>query len=494
MTDVRDEHAGRLQKLDALRAEGEAYVNAFERDTLANDLHEAYAEASKEQLAEQAVAAKLAGRIVLRRVMGKASFFTLRDVSGEIQCYLRRDDIGSSSYDAFRNHGDLGDIVGVAGTLMRTNKGELTLELNEFLILAKSLQPFPDKFHGIEDQELRYRRRYVDLIANENSRIIFRKRAEVIRELRRFLDERGYLEVETPMMHPIPGGAVARPFITHHNAFDTDLFLRVAPELYLKRLVVGGYERVYEINRNFRNEGISTKHNPEFTMLEFYEAYSTYEDLIEMTVEMMRELAQEICGSTIIEYDGRQVDFAAPPRRLTMQQAVAETCEVDHDELKDVDQLRELTKVHDIAADGALGWGGLLNLLFETLVEEHLVEPTFITHHPAEISPLARANEDDGDVTDRFEYYVGGREIANGFSELNDPEDQAARFRDQVRKLEAGDREAMHFDSDYITALEYGMPPSAGEGVGIDRLVMLLTNSTTIREVILFPLLRQLSS
>ena len=491
MADERDEVTSRRHKLAVLRDKSNSYVNTFRRDAVANELQESFSEYSKQDLLESEHTARVAGRMVLRRVMGKASFFTLRDGYGELQCYIRRDDIGDEDYDLFRSLSDLGDIVGAAGRLMRTNKGELTLELDEFKLLAKSLQPFPDKFHGLEDQELRYRRRHVDLIANENSRAIFLQRSRIISQLRRFLDARGYLEVETPMMHPIPGGAIARPFVTHHNTFNTDLYLRVAPELYLKRLVVGGFERVYEINRNFRNEGISTKHNPEFTMLEFYQAYATYEDLIELTELLLRELALEVCGTTLIEFDGNQIDLDQNARRISMQQLVAEHCGVNHDDLSDLAYLRGLANKNDLDVDASLGWGGMLNFLFESLVESQIVQPTFVTHHPAEVSPLARRNELNPEVTDRFELFIAGWEVANAFSELNDPDEQAERFREQVRRLEAGDQEAMSFDHDYIAALEYGMPPAAGEGIGVDRLAMLLTNSTTIREVILFPLLRR---
>lgn len=491
MVDERDEVTGRRHKLARLRDRGNPYDNSFRRDAFAIELQDSFAEYSKEDLLENAHIARIAGRIVLRRVMGKASFFTLRDGSGEIQCYLRRDDIGDADYELFRSMSDLGDIVGASGRLMRTNKGELTLELDEFKLLSKSLQAFPDKFHGLEDQELRYRRRHVDLIANEQSREVFVQRSRIISALRRFLDARGYLEVETPMMHPIPGGALARPFITHHNAFNTDLYLRVAPELYLKRLVVGGYERVYEINRNFRNEGISTKHNPEFTMLEFYQAYATYEDLIEFTMTMLRELALDVCGTLHLEFEGNEIDLSEDARRISMQQAVADFCDVSHDDLNELDALRQLAEQHELEIDASFGWGGMLNFIFESLVESHLIKPTFVTHHPAETSPLARRNESDPRVTDRFELFIAGREVANAFSELNDPDEQAERFREQATRLEAGDREAMSFDHDYIAALEYGMPPAAGEGIGVDRLAMLLTNSTTIREVILFPLLRR---
>ena len=424
--------------------------------------------------------------------MGRASFITVRDGTGEIQCYLRQDGLGETEYQDFVEVSDLGDIVGIRGSLMRTNKGELTVEAKEFEILAKSLQPFPDKFHGVEDIQLKYRKRYVDLIANESSRSTFATRSEILSQTRKFFDSREFMEVETPMMHPIPGGALAKPFTTHHNALDMDLFLRVAPELYLKRLVVGGFERVYEINRNFRNEGLSTRHNPEFTMLEFYQAFATYEDMIQLTVELMRHLTSEICGSTSIEYANNTIDFGPEPHRTTMTDAVANRLSLAGvGDALDEKVLRQLASERSIPIPTDLGWGGVVNELFEQLVEPTLIQPTFVTEYPLEISPLARKNDGNPLVADRFEYFVGGREIANGFSELNDPDDQEERFREQSRRLQQGDDEAMRFDEDFIHALQYGMPPTAGEGIGIDRVVMLLTGTTSIRDVLLFPLLKQ---
>lgn len=487
----RNEVAVRRRKLSKLREISSAYPNGFERSDWAYALHKQFAESTKEDLARESTNATVAGRIVLRRVMGKASFLTLRDGSGEIQCYLRQDGIGVEEYSNFVELSDLGDIVGVSGQLMRTNKGELTVEADRYSMLAKSLQPFPDKFHGIEDAELKYRRRYADLIANETSRHVFTTRSTIVKQLRAFFDARNYLEVETPMMHPIPGGALAKPFTTHHNALDMELFMRVAPELYLKRLVVGGFERVYEINRNFRNEGLSTKHNPEFTMLEFYQAFATYHDMIELTTDLMVHLVTTVCGSPQIEWDGHSIDFAARPIRSTMLESVAGELSLDNtSDALDEATLREAASVRAVHLPKGCGWGGVLNELFEALVEPKLIQPTFITEYPTEISPLARRNDENSLFADRFEYFVGGREIANGFSELNDPDDQEERFRLQSERLASGDAEAMHFDSDYITALQYAMPPTAGEGIGIDRLAMLLTNTTTIRDVLLFPLLK----
>ncbi|MCY3885766.1 MAG: lysine--tRNA ligase [Gammaproteobacteria bacterium] len=492
--DERNEVLARRRKLAALRDAGNTYANNFKQTHSARTLHVQFADASKDKLAEESIFASVAGRIVLRRIMGKASFISLRDETGTIQCYLRKDGVGSINYDDFVELSDLGDIVSVTGTLMRTNKGELTVEAKNYQILAKSLQPFPDKFHGIEDSELKYRRRYVDLIANERSRSVFATRSAVVKEFRRFFDERDFMEVETPMMHPIPGGALARPFTTHHNALDMDLFLRVAPELYLKRLVVGGFERVYEINRNFRNEGLSTRHNPEFTMLEFYQAFATFRDMIALTRELMQHLTTSICGRNDIEYDGQVLDFGCEPRETTMAEAVAN--EVSLANFKDVysqSVLGQLARERSVRIPPGSKWGGTLTAMFEQLVEPKLIQPTFVTEYPIEVSPLARRNDENPEVADRFEYFVCGREIANGFSELNDPDDQEERFRSQSESLDRGDEEAMRFDKDFILALQYGMPPTAGEGIGIDRIVMLLTNSTSIRDVLLFPLLKPTS-
>jgi len=422
--------------------------------------------------------------------MGKASFATLQDSSGRIQLYITNDALGVETHEAFK-HWDLGDIIGARGTLFKTRTGELSVRVTELRLLAKALRPLPEKFHGLTDQEQKYRQRYVDLITSAESRRVFIARSQIVQAMREFFVSRGYLEVETPMMHPIPGGAAARPFITHHNALDTELYLRIAPELYLKRLVVGGLEKVFEINRNFRNEGISTRHNPEFTMLEFYEAYRDYRYLMDLTEELLREVARKVVGKTTIEYQDVSIDLGAPFDRLTMAEAIAKyNARYSLAELAKPEYLKAALApfgVEVLATDGV----GVLQLkLFEATTEEKVVQPTFIVAYPADVSPLARASDADPAVTDRFELFITGREIANGFSELNDPEDQAARFQEQARAKEAGDAEAMHYDADYIRALEHGMPPAAGEGIGIDRLVMLLTDSPSIRDVILFPQLK----
>ena len=488
--DSRNEAEQRRRKLGELRRRGEAYPNTFRREDLARDLANAYGDMSKEALAETPIQATVAGRVMLRRVMGKASFITLEDPSGRIQCYMRRDDVGEDAYADFRNLWDLGDIAGVRGTLMKTNTDELTVHASEAALLAKSLKPLPEKHHGLADQEIRYRQRHLDLIANEEPRQVFRVRARLVTALRRFFDERGYLEVETPMMHPIPGGAAARPFVTHHNALDTDLYLRVAPELYLKRLVVGGFERVYEINRCFRNEGLSPRHNPEFTTVEFYQAFSDYTDLMDLTEELLRELLRDIAGGTLLTFEGREIDFgpAIPRRRMT--NAVATGTGIAEDDLMREARLGEVARGMNIPVESGWGWGRLLMEIFEARVEANLVAPTFITHYPIEVSPLARRNAEDPRLTDRFELFVAGREIANGFSELNDPVEQAERFAMQAQLKDRGDLEAMHYDKDFLAALEHGMPPTAGEGIGVDRLAMLLTDSSTIRDVVLFPQLR----
>jgi len=491
MTDERNEAEQRRRKLGELRSRGEAYPNSFRREDLAADLLHTHGGSSKEELAEAGVGATVAGRVMLRRVMGKASFLTLQDPSGRIQCYIRRDAVGEAAYADFRHLWDLGDIAGVRGTLMKTNTGELTVEAKDVELLAKSLRPLPDKHHGLADQELRYRQRHLDLIVNDESQRVFRTRARLVTALRRFFDARGYLEVETPMMHPIPGGAVARPFVTHHNALDTELYLRVAPELYLKRLVVGGFERVYEINRCFRNEGLSPRHNPEFTTVEFYQAFADYVDLMDLTEELLGELLRDIVGATSITFEGREIDLGTAFRRQRMTAAVATETGIPESDLMDEGRLGEVARGMNIPVESGWGWGRLLMEIFEARVEAELVQPTFITHYPAEVSPLARRNADEPRLTDRFELFVGGREIANGFSEVNDPEDQAERFARQAVLKDRGDLEAMHYDQDYLAALEHAMPPTAGEGIGVDRLAMLLTDSTTIRDVVLFPQLRR---
>ncbi len=488
--------AERRGKLSALREQGQAYPNDWRPDSEAQALLDRFADEDQwNQAALEALNERfsVAGRIVSRRIMGKASFVHIQDGSGaRLQLYLRGDDLPEGVYDAFK-HWDIGDIVGAAGKLMRTRTGELSIHADELRLLVKALRPLPEKWHGLTDQETRYRQRYVDLIVNPEVRETFVRRSQVIRAIRHFLDARGFLEVETPMMHHIPGGATARPFITHHNALDLDLYLRVAPELHLKRLVVGGLERVYEINRNFRNEGVSTRHNPEFTMLEFYWAHADYEDLIRLTQDMLRTVVTALPGLADgqLSYQGATLDFASPYRRVSVADAVAEHYpELAAAELRNPERLRAVCQADGIKTESSWGWGRLQMALFEHRVEHQLIQPTFVTGYPIEVSPLSRRNDADPELADRFELFVAGREIANGFSELNDPEDQAERFRAQVAARESGDAEAMHFDHDYIRALEYGMPPAAGEGIGIDRLVMLLTDSASIRDVLLFPYLR----
>lgn len=480
----------RKQKLVDLREQGFNFPNQFRREHLAVDLIERYAQKSKDDLVQLAVSVSVAGRIVLRRVMGKASFFHIQDVSGRLQIYVRQNDI-PELYEQF-THWDMGDIVGVRGELFITNTGELTVHASNIELLTKSLRPLPDKFHGLADQEACYRKRYVDLIANEDTRKTFLIRSRLIQALRQFMDKHQFLEVETPMMHPIPGGALARPFATYHNALDMEMFLRIAPELYLKRLVVGGFERVYEINRNFRNEGISTRHNPEFTMVEFYQAYADYEDMMDFTEQLLHFLCDTVLGTRQVVYQGLTLDMSKSFARISIKEAILQF----HPELalahiETVEGCRAVLDKLGFAYKETDGVGKLQMIIFEETIEHQLIQPTFVTGYPTEVSPLARRSNHDPLVTDRFEFFIAGREIANGFSELNDAEDQAARFQKQVEDKDAGDLEAMHFDSDYIEALEYGMPPTAGEGIGIDRLVMLFTDSASIRDVILFPHLRR---
>lgn len=480
----------RKQKLAELREQGFNFPNQFIRQHMNADLMREYSDVSKEDLAEKKVKVGVAGRIVLRRVMGKASFFHLQDVSGRVQVYIRQNDL-PELYEQFK-HWDLGDIVGVQGELFITNTGELTVHAECVELLTKSLRPLPDKFHGLADQEMRYRKRYVDLIANEESRNVFLMRSRLIKACRQFMDQHQFLEVETPMLHPIPGGAVARPFVTHHNTLDMQMFLRIAPELYLKRLIVGGFERVYEINRNFRNEGISTRHNPEFTMIEFYQAYANYKQLMDFTEQLLQHLCDHLLGSRQVNYQGHVLDFDKPFTRMSIKESILHYLpKVKAAQLETVEGCRALLDELKLEYKKEDGLGKLHMVLFDEKVEQQLIQPTFITEYPTEVSPLARRSEANTEVTDRFEFFIAGREIANGFSELNDAEDQASRFQKQVAEKEAGDLEAMHFDHDYIEALEYGMPPTAGEGIGIDRLVMLFTNSASIRDVILFPQLRQ---
>ncbi len=489
IADENAQIAERRQKLAALRqAEFCAFPNDYQPTHGAAALHEQFSKQGKEALAELAQTVSLAGRIMLKRVMGKASFITIQDRSGRMQIYLRQDEI--ANYEAFK-HWDLGDIVGVKGLVFRTNAGELSVHASEIKLLTKALRPLPDKFHGLSDHEQRYRKRYLDLIMNQDVRRVFEMRTAIIDGIREFLKSRDYLEVETPMMQAIPGGAAAKPFETFHNALDLPMFLRISPELYLKRLIVGGLERVFEINRNFRNEGLSTRHNPEFTMIEFYQAYATYQDLIQLTEALLPYLAQKVLGSTTVHYQGRPFDLSQPFVKMTVLEAILKYCpEAKLQDLQDLEQARILAQKLGITPSKGAGLGKIQIEIFEEVAEHQLMDPTFITEYPAEVSPLARRNDTNPFVTDRFEFFIGGREIANGFSELNDAEDQAERFRAQVTAKEAGDEEAMFYDGDYVEALEYGMPPTAGEGIGIDRLVMFLTDSPSIRDVILFPQMR----
>ena len=484
--------AERRGKLRAIREAGIAFPNDFQRADYAQDLQDEFAD--KEKWTAEAFEAaprqvQIAGRMLAKRVMGKASFVQLQDMSGRIQLYLTATDL-AASYDAFKGW-DIGDIVGVTGVLTRTKTGELSVKAATLRLLTKSLRPLPDKFHGLSDVEQRYRMRYVDLIVNPEARDVFIKRSKIVSAMRGWLDARRFLEVETPMMHYIPGGATAKPFTTHHNALGLDLYLRVAPELYLKRLTVGGLERIYEINRNFRNEGVSTRHNPEFTMLELYEAYATYNEIMDLTENVIRDVARQVLETTQVTWDGNAINLGPAFRRWSMTDAVLEhNPEIRREDLRDLEVMRAHCNRLKIHVKKGYGWGKLLLEVFEKTVEHTLIQPTFITDHPVEVSPLARANDHDAELTDRFELFVGGKEIANGFSELNDAEDQAARFQAQVEQKDGGDDEAMHFDADYIRALEVGLPPTGGLGVGIDRLVMLLTGSDSIRDVLLFPYMR----
>ncbi len=489
-----DEHkliAQRRQKLNALREQGAAFPNDFRRDAIAAELHAAFDGKDKDWLEENTIRVKVAGRMMGKRVMGKASFAHIQDMSGRIQLFAQRDSLPEGCYQAFKGW-DIGDIICAEGKLFKTKTGELSVKADELRILTKSLRPLPEKFHGLTDQEIRYRQRYLDLIMNQESRDTFVIRSRIVQFIRDFFNRRNFLEVETPMMQSIPGGAAARPFTTHHNALDMQLYLRIAPELYLKRLVVGGFEKVYEINRNFRNEGLSTRHNPEFTMLEFYEAYADFHDLMDTTEELLQSMAKLILGSTVISYQGDEYDFGKPFARMTVKESILHfNSELEMAQLDDLDAARRIAVSLDILIKDSYGLGKVQIEIFEKTVEHRLKDPTFITAYPTEVSPLARRNDEDPFVTDRFEFFVGGREIANGFSELNDPEDQAERFRQQVEEKEAGDDEAMHYDEDYVCALEHGLPPTAGEGIGIDRLVMLFTDSASIRDVLLFPHMRQ---
>ena len=493
---LNNEMAERRSKLNALRGQGQAYPNDFRRTAISSDVFRDCAELSAETLENDKREYTIAGRMMTRRIMGKASFATLQDMGGKIQIYVTRDALPEGQYQEMFKKLDLGDILGVTGYAFRTKTGELTLHVTSLRLLVKALRPLPEKYKGLTDQEARCRQRYLDLIANEESRRTFEIRTKIVSFIRRYMDSHAFMEVETPMMHVIPGGANAKPFITHHNALDIDMYLRIAPELFLKRLVVGGFERVYEINRNFRNEGIDVRHNPEFTMMEFYMAYHDYNDLIDFTEDLFRKMAEEVLGSTKIHYGregepGLDIDFAQPFDRLTMKEAVVKYGPgITMEDLEDEAKAKAwCEKLHFEIKEG---WelGHYITCLFEEIVEEKLQQPTFITSYPAVISPLARRSDADPDFTDRFEFFIGGREMGNGFSELNDPDDQAGRFRQQAEQKKHGDDEAMYYDEDYITALQHGLPPTAGEGIGIDRTVMLFTNSHTIRDVILFPTLK----
>lgn len=481
----------RRAKLNLLRENGIAFPTDFRRNVIAGEVLAEYGEKSKEELEAEPVRVKVAGRIMTRRVMGKASFCHIQDMSGQIQLYVTRDGLPEGIYNDHFKKWDIGDIIGAEGVIFKTNMGELSIKVDDIRLLTKSLRPLPEKFHGIADQEIKYRQRYLDLIMSESSRNTFLLRSKIVAYIRQFLIDRQFLEVETPMMQAIPGGATARPFMTHHNALDMQLFLRIAPELYLKRLVVGGFERVFEINRNFRNEGLSTRHNPEFTMLEFYQAYAEYHDLMDLTEDMLRGLAHEVCGQTIITYQGEEYDFGKPFERMTVFESILRfNPDLTAGDIDNREAAAKTARNLGLPVKDGYGLGKIQIEIFEKTVESRLMNPTFITAYPVEVSPLARRNDQDPHITDRFEFFVGGREIANGFTELNDAEDQAARFQKQVEEKEAGDDEAMHYDADYIVALEHGMPPTAGEGIGIDRLVMLFADAPSIRDVLLFPHMR----
>ncbi len=485
--------AERREKLRQLRQKGNAFPNHFKKVHDCAALCAQYADHDKDALAQLATEISIAGRLMSKRLFGKGGFGVLRDATGDLQIFVNQSLIGDDALEDFK-HWDLGDIIAVEGTVSRSDKGELTVRAHRIQLLTKALRPLPDKFHGLTDVEQRYRQRYVDLIMNMHTRDIFYKRSLIIRTIRQFFDQKGFLEVETPMMQPIAGGAAARPFVTHHNALDMPFYLRIAPELYLKRIVVGGIEKVYEINRNFRNEGVSTRHNPEFTMMEFYWAYATYEDLMDFTDELMAYLASIVTGNLLVTYQDQTIDFSKPAVRLSVVDAVRhyvkESSDYDLENEEGIRKLADTLGIHYKATDG---WGKVLMNIFDEKVEAHLLQPTFITGYPTEISPLARKNDHNPLITDRFEYFIAGRELGNGFSELNDAEDQHERFLQQVAVKDSGDDEAMSYDADFIQALEYGLPPTAGEGIGIDRLVMLFTNAASIREVLLFPHMRSAS-
>ncbi len=489
--DEQEQVTQRRTKLTALRENGIAFPTDFRRNVISGELLAEYGEKTKEELEEQPVRVKVAGRIMTRRVMGKASFCHIQDMSGKLQLYVTRDTLPEGFYNEQFKKWDIGDIVGAEGELFKTKVGELSVRVDDIRLLTKALRPLPEKFHGVADQEIKYRQRYLDLIMSDDSRKTFLIRSQIVAYIRKFLGDKDFLEVETPMMQAIPGGATARPFETHHNALDMGLYLRIAPELYLKRLVVGGFERVFEINRNFRNEGLSTRHNPEFTMLEFYQAYAEYGDLMDLTEAMLKGIAEEVTGSSVVKYQDDEYDFGKPFDRMTVVESILHfNPELTLENINTREAAVKVAEELHIPIKDGYGLGKVQIEIFEKTVESRLMNPTFITAYPVEVSPLARRNDDDPHVTDRFEFFVGGREIANGFTELNDSEDQAERFKKQVEEKDAGDDEAMHFDEDYIVALEHGMPPTAGEGIGIDRLVMLFTDAPSIKDVLLFPQMR----
>ncbi len=481
----------RRQKLQAIRDEkGIAFPNDFRRTHFADELHEKYDAIAKEELDPQAIEVSVVGRMMSKREFGKGGFAVIKDVTGSIQLFVQLNGVGEESFNEFKSW-DLGDIVAARGVMFKTKTDELSVKAQEIRLVTKSLRPLPDKFHGLSDQETRYRQRYVDLIMNQESRDTFKIRSKIITHIRTYMEQKEFMEVETPMMHLIPGGAAAKPFETHHNALNLPLYLRIAPELFLKRLVVGGFEKVYEINRNFRNEGVSTKHNPEFTMMEFYWAYADYNDLMDLTEELFKQLAEISTGDSLVKYQEHEIEFGKPFERISMKDVVKKyNSEISEEDCESRDALAVHCKRLGIHIEDNWGQGKLLTELFDETAEHNLIQPTFIVEYPTEISPLSRRNDENPNYTDRFELFIAGNEIANGFSELNDPEDQEQRFKDQVANMEAGDDEAMHFDADYIRALEYGMPPTAGEGIGIDRLVMLFTDSASIRDVLLFPYMR----
>ena len=479
----------RRAKLDDLRSKGNAFPNNFKRNALAADLHSSYDSFKASELEKEKVAVSVAGRIMLQRIMGKASFITLQDLSGQIQVYIKSDNVDEETYKEFKKW-DLGDVVGIKGKLFKTKTNELTVEAESIFLLTKSLRPLPEKHVGLVDTEQRYRKRYLDLLTNEESLMVFKTRSKLISEIRNIFHEEGYLEVETPMMQPVPGGAAARPFVTHHNALDMDLYLRVAPELYLKRLVIGGLERVFEINRNFRNEGLSTKHNPEFTMLEYYTAYADYKDQMDFMQTLLNTLAKRVLGKSVIETEGNKYDLSKPFERMTLIESIVKYLGADKRKLEDRKELEKIAKKLNVEKIKDVSNGKLLVEIFEKGVEDKLDQPTFIEGYPKDVSPLSRTQDEDSNYVERFELFIGGTEIANGFSELNDPDEQSERFKQQVEQRASGDQEAMEFDEDYIEALEYGLPPCAGVGVGIDRLVMLFTGRSSIKDVLLFPQLK----